>query len=419
VGVLSIDRRRLLRFLLASPLGLAFDRRTAAQEVSASPTRLLDALGEKPIASAGDAIDVFDFEVVARRTLPPAHYGYIATGVDGDLTLRANREGLERLQIRAHHLVDVSRVNTSTELFGEELPSPLFLSPAASQRAFHPEGELAVARAARAEHIPQALSTDATTSIEDVTTARGEPVWFQLYATPQWEATRRMVKRAEAAGSKVLLVTVDLPLGTNRMTSRRFARHDTRDCRSCHGDSFASYVRRKPMFDGLDLAGLETEVAAQMSWEFVRRLRDLTTMKVVLKGIVTREDAERAVENGVDGMIVSNHGGRSEESGRGSIDCLPEVVAAVRDRVPVLVDSGFRRGTDVFKALALGARAVGIGRPYLWGLAAFGQEGVAAVLRILKAELVTAMQTVGTPSVSQILPGSVVRDDPASRDVAR
>ena len=218
----------------------------------------------------------------------------------------------------------------------------------------------------------------------------------------------------------MLLLTVDMPLGPNRETSRRFARHDTRDCRSCHGDSsFASYVRRKPMFDGLDLAGLETEVAARMSWEFVRRLRDLTTMKVVLKGIVTREDAERAVENGVDGIIVSNHGGRSEESGRASIDCLPEAVAAVRGRVPVLVDSGFRRGTDVFKALALGARAVGIGRPYLWGLAAFGQEGVAAVLRILKAELVTAMQTVGTPSLSQITPGSLVRDDPASRDVAR
>ena len=194
-----MDRRRLLRFLLASPLGLAFDRRAAAQEVSASPTRLLDALGEKPIGSAADAIDVFDFEVVARRTLPPAHYGYLATGVDDDLTLRANREGLERLQIRARHLVDVSRVDTSTELFGEELPSPLFLSPAASQRAFHPEGELAVARAARAEHIPQALSTDATTSIEDVTAARGEPVWFQLYATPQWEDAP-LVKRAEAAG---------------------------------------------------------------------------------------------------------------------------------------------------------------------------------------------------------------------------
>lgn len=411
----NIARRRLLRFLLASPLGLAIDRGLAAQEVSASPAKLLEALGEKPIGSAADAIDLFDFEVVARRTLPPAHYGYIATGVDGDLTLRANREGLERLQIRARHLVDVSRVDTSTELFGSPLPSPLFLSPAASQRAFHPEGELAVARAARAERVPLALSTDATTSIEDVTAARGEPVWFQLYATPRWEATRRMVKRAEAAGSKVLLLTVDLPLGTNRMTSRRFARHDTRDCRVCHGDSFASYVRRKPMFDGLDLGGLETEVAAQMSWEFVRRLRDLTAMKLVLKGIVTREDADRAVEHGADGMIVSNHGGRSEESGRASIDCLPEVVAAVGGRVPVLVDSGFRRGTDVFKALALGARAVGIGRPYLWGLAAFGQEGVEAVLRILKAELVTAMQTLGTSSLSQITPASLITAQPASR----
>ncbi len=408
----TLARRRLLRFLLASPLGFAIEYRLGAEEVSASPARLLEALGEKAIGSAKDAIDVFDFEVVARRTLPPAHYGYIATGVDGDLTLRANREALERLQVRAHHLVDVSRVDTSTELFGTALPSPLFLCPAASQRAFHPDGELAVARAARAERLPQALSTDATTSIEDVTAARGEPVWFQLYATPEWEATRRMVKRAEAAGSKVLLLTVDLPVGTNRMTSRRFARHDTRDCKACHGTSFASYASRKPMFEGLNLATLETETAVQMSWDFVRRLRDLTTMTLVLKGIVTREDAERAVEQGAGGIIVSNHGGRSEESGRATIDCLPEVVAAAGGRVPVLVDSGFRRGTDVFKALALGARAVGIGRPYLWGLAAFGQEGVTAVLQILKAELATAMQTVGTPSLSQITPGALVRAQP-------
>ena len=220
--------------------------------------------------------------------------------------------------------------------------------------------------------------------------------------------TERLVKRAEAAGCPVLVLTVDLPLGTNRDTAKRFARLDSRPCASCHGDSFEAYVRRKPMFADIDgLASVASEVSPGMTWDFVKRLRDLTPMKLVLKGIVTREDAAIAVEQGADGVIVSNHGGRSEESGRASIDCLSEVVEAVAGRVPVLVDGGFRRGTDIFKALALGARAVGIGRPYLWGLAAFGQEGVEVVLRLLRAELVAAMQTCGTPSLRHIGRGSI------------
>ena len=382
-------RRRLLRYLAASPLALTFAAELLAEDA--------------PIQAARDAINVFDFEEAARRALPPAHWGYLATGVDDDRTVRANREAFERVQLRARHLVNVSRVDTTTDLFGQGLEAPLFLCPVSSLRAFHPEGELAVARAARAERTPQGLSTLTTSSIEDVVAARGEPVWFQLYPSADQRVMKALVKRAEAAGCRVLLLTVDMPVGPNRHTSARFARQDPRSCVSCHDrTTFASDMRRKRMFDGLDLSSAGDIIDLGMDWDYVKRLRDLTPMKVVLKGIATREDAALSVEHGVDAVLVSNHGGRSEESGRGALDSLPEVVEAVAGRVPVLVDSGFRRGTDIFKALALGARAVGIGRPYVWGLAAFGQEGVEAVLRMLKAELVMAMQTCGTPRLRDV-----------------
>ena len=408
-------RRLFLRYLAASPLlgewarsAFAAPGGPPATEPSSSPATLLEGLGEKPIASPSEAVNVFDFEVVARRNLPPAHYGYLATGVDDDVTVRANREGFRGVQLRARHLVDVSRVDTTTELFGVRYDTPIVLAPAASQKAFHPEGEVAVARAARAKGHLQVLASEATASPEEVMAARGGPVWFQLYPTGDWAVTEKLVRRAEGAGAPVLVLTVDLPLGTNRDTARRFARVDTRVCASCHDPSFAGFVRRRPLWDGVDVSRVDNDVVPGMTWEFVRRLRGLTRMKLVLKGIVTREDAALALEQGVDGIVVSNHGGRSEESGRSTIECLPEVVEAVGARMPVLVDSGFRRGTDILKALALGARAICIGRPYLWGLAAFGQPGVEAVLSLLRAELETAMRTVGTPSIGQITRASVI-----------
>ena len=381
-------RRRLLRYLALGPLALPLGALLRADE---------------PIASIEDALSLLDFEAAARRALPPAHWGYLATGVDDDRTVRANREAMDHVQIRARHLVNVSRVDTASAIFGRPVRSPLFLCPVSSMRAFHPEGELGVARAARAEGTIVGLSTMATTKIEDVTEARGEPVWFQLYPSNDAAVMRAMVKRAEAAGSRVLLLTVDLPVGPNRHTARRFAKQDDRPCAACHDNStFAGTVRRKPMYDGLDLSKVEDNIEPAMDWDYVKRLRDLTSMKLVLKGVVTREDAALAVEHGVDGVYVSNHGGRSEESGRGALDSLPEVVDAVKGRVPVLIDSGFRRGTDVFKALALGATMVGIGRPYVWGLAAFGEQGVQAVIRMLEGELRMAMQTCGTPSIKEI-----------------
>ena len=234
-GSVVETRRRLLRYLATSPLALQL----------AAVLRADDA-----ITSVKDALNVFDFEEAARRALPPAHWGYLATGVNDDRTVRANREAFDRVQIRARHLVNVSRVDTATEVFGQPLAAPIFLCPVSSMRAFHPEGELAVARAAKAERTVVGLSTMATTRIEDVTAARGEPVWFQLYPSNDTAVMRAIVKRAEAAGTKVLLLTVDMPLGPNRETQFRFAKRDDRPCAACHDKTFAgpgapqAHVRR-------------------------------------------------------------------------------------------------------------------------------------------------------------------------------
>jgi 4-hydroxymandelate oxidase len=402
------SRRRFLKLLAASPLIALWAPTDSLQESIAAALQkpggpsLDEPALQKLIASPDQALNVFDFEAVARHTLPPAHWGYMATGVDDDSTLHANRAALSRLQIRPRRLVDVTHIDTSTEIFGVKWKTPIIVSPVGSQRAFHREGEVATAKAAASRGHLQILSTVTTTSVEDVTAARGAPVWYQLYPTARWEVTRALVKRAEAAGSPVLVLTVDLPAGRNTETLERFKRVDSRTCTDCHQPGLKGRLKRRPMFDGLDLTGLSDYYAPNLTWDSVRRLKDLTRMKLVLKGIVTREDAALCVEHGVDGIIVSNHGGRAEESGRSTIECLAEVIEAVGGRIPVLIDGGFRRGTDVFKALALGAKAVGVGRPYIWGLSAFGQPGVEKVLDILRIEFELIMKQAGVTSLDQI-----------------
>ena len=246
--------------------------------------------------------------------------------------------------------------------------------------------------------------------MEEVIKERGAPVWYQLYATNKWDVARGMVQRAEKAGCPVLAVTVDRSGGRNQETLFRLQRSDTRNCDSCHDrSSLAANLRRRSMYEGLDLTGLSHTQASAMNWDFLKRLRDTTKMKIVLKGILAHEDATLAIENGMDGIIVSNHGARSEDSGRSSIDALPEILAVVKGRMPVLVDSGFRRGTDIAKALCLGAQAVCIGRPYIWGLGAFGQPGVERVLELLRIELHAIMQQLGAPTLKQLVPAMVRR----------
>jgi isopentenyl diphosphate isomerase/L-lactate dehydrogenase-like FMN-dependent dehydrogenase len=392
------SRRRFLRFLAASP----------ALAVANLPAAVRDALQTEPmLASARDALNVMDFEAVARAKLPPAHFGYLMTGVDDDATIRANREGFGRIQLRVRRLADVRIPEIAVTLFGKTWLTPIVLSPIGSQKAFHPEGEMAVAKAGTG-HL-QILSTVATTSIEDINAARpGEPAWFQLYARVDWNDTLKLLRRVEAAGSPAVVWTVDLLGGSNRETLVRSRRADARDCTLCHvnGDP-PTDNRRRPMVAEFPPQP-NRDGQSGFSWDYVKRLKDATRMKVLLKGIVGREDAELAVQHGADGLIVSNHGGRAEESLRPTIECLPEVAAGVAGRIPIIVDGGVRRGTDIFKALALGANAVGIGRPYIWGLAAFGQDGVAAVLDILRRELQMVMRQAGTPSIARITRRSVI-----------
>jgi 4-hydroxymandelate oxidase len=399
------SRRRLLQFLAASPL---FARGALAEGLRPSdPVDWAPRDPDKLIADPTQALDVFDFEPVMKKNVPPAHFGYMATGADDEVTLRANREGFRKFELRPRRLVDVSKVDISAEILGTKYDSPIVVAPTGSNRAFHADGEIAVTKAAKAGNHLQILSTVATTSIEDAIAARGAPVWFQLYTTQRWEATEGLVKRAEAAGAPVIAVTVDVRTPAKWETFVRLRRTDTRDCGSCHGAT--DYLSRKPNFTGIDLGGVSSTVVTNLTWDLIKRLRDTVKVKLVLKGILAFEDAKLAADAGIDAIVVSNHGGRVEDGVSATIDVLPEIVGAVGGRMPILVDSGFRRGNDIVKALALGAQAVCIGRPYLWGLGAFGQPGVERVLGILRAETRTAMQQLGAPSLKDLTPAMVRR----------
>src|SRR6202171_3007033 len=291
------------------------------------------------------AINVFDFEPVARKNEPPAHFGYMASGLDDEVTLRANREGFLKFQLRPRRLNDVSKVDMSVELFGTRLDNPIIIAPTGGNKFFHPEGEIAVARAARTGNHLDILSTSTTSSVEAVSEARGAPIWYQLYASPKWEIAQAIVKRAEAAGCPVLVVTVDRVGGRNQETLFRLQRTDTRECAACHQPGAAARARRRPMYDGIDLSAMTSMESANLTWDSIKRLRDITRMKIVIKGILAHEDASLCVDNGVDGLIVSNHGGRGEGSGRSTLERLPEMLEGRGGRIPVLVDGGIRRGT--------------------------------------------------------------------------
>ena len=374
-------------------------RRAFLGYLAASPLYAQSAPG--PIAKPEDAINVFDFEAVARQLLPPAHFGYLQTGVVADATLQANRTGFDRYLLRPRRLIDISKIDTSVTLFGARQEFPLLLAPVGNMGAFHAEAELPVARAAAATHTTQILSTYANTSVETINANAGRPVWFQLYATGSPVAADRLWRRAEDAGCPVVLLTVDSQAGRNTETLSRAKLLDSRKCTLCHDPAPGGFFKRKPMLAGINMAGVPTSNAA-LTWDFVRQLRKSTKMKLLIKGIVTHEDARLALECGADGVVVSNHGGRAEESGRGTIECLPEIVDAVGGKMTILIDGGFRRGTDIFKAMAIGASAVCIGRPYLWALGAYGQPGVAKVLEILTREFRLAMTQSGTTSISAI-----------------
>ena len=393
-------RRQFLRFLAGTPV-LA-----GAGIVPLLSEKLLaaDDLPVELIKAADEALNVFDFEPVAKDRLLPAHYGYTVSGTDSNETLLANREGFDRFRIRVRRMVDVRNPDTSTSVFGMPWETPIALAPVGGQGKYHPEGEIASARGARPGGHTQILSTQTSQTVEDVTAARGAPIWFQLYPSNHWHVAEALTKRAEQAGCPVVAVTVDRPSPRNMETFQRYVRSDSTDCSQCHLENATTQerLRDRAMWTGIDLAGVESTQASGLTWDFVERLKSITTMQVMLKGIVTAEDARLCLQHGVDGIIVSNHGGRSEASGRSTIESLPEIVGAVGGRIPILIDGGFRRGSDIFKALALGADAVCVGRPYVFGLGAFGEAGVEKVLSILRTEFRRVMMEAGVTSVAQI-----------------
>jgi (S)-2-hydroxy-acid oxidase len=402
-----LARRALLRSLAALPIATAFPRLLRAVEAG-------DARAGLPPLDA--VLSVAEFEALARAVLPPAHFGYIATGVDDDRTVAWNHDAFSLLEIRASRFVDVSQLDMGVTLFGTRWPSPLYLSAVSGQRAFHPEAELATARASASRSVPMMLSGFASTSPEDVLAARGAPAWQQVYPTDDWSVTRGVIERAQRAGVPAIAVTVDTRSGRYNETLVRAMRADTRTCTQCHVNNSHDAVRRAPLYSDVDVTHVkESTQPSNLTPEFLDRLRAIVTGKLIIKGIVTGDDADTCVRHGADGIVVSNHGGRNEETLRSTIECLPEVAKACRGRIPVLLDGGIRRGTDVFKALALGASAVGIGRPQVWGLASYGQAGVEAVLDIYARELRSIMRQAGTPNVAAITRQHVVTREQAAR----
>lgn len=353
-----------------------------------------------------ELLTVRDFERAARRTLTKQAYDYYRSGADAERTLRQNTRAFRRWTLRPRVLVDVAERDLSIELLGERFPSPIGVAPTAYHKLATGDGEAASARACAASGALMVVSTLATMTLEDVAAAAPGPKWFQLYVHRDRGFTRSLVERALAAGYRALALTADTPLLGRRLRDvrNRFALPE--------GLTMAN-LPAEPGPDGGPASALQSYVAARhdasLTWKDVAWLRSISPLPVVLKGVMRGDDAARAVEEGVAAVWVSNHGARQLDGVDATIEALPEVVAAVDGKVPVLLDGGVRWGTDVLKALALGARAVMLGRPLLWGLAAGGEAGAARVLRLLREELSVAMALAGCRTVADIRPDVVRR----------
>ena len=347
-------------------------------------------------------VNLLELETLAQQQMSPMAFDYYAGGAEDEITLRENRAAFGRIALRPRMLVDVNTIDTSTTVLGQRVAAPILVAPTAMQRLGHPDGELATARGAGAAETLMLVSTLATTSLEDIAAAASGPLWFQLYVYKDREITRTLVERARAAGYRALCLTVDAPHAGRR----------ERDMRNRFGlppemplGNFTPQTMRMMPQQGSGSA-LFTYIAAMLdltlTWKDVAWFKSIAGMPVLVKGILTAEDARLAVEHGVEGIIVSNHGGRQLDTAVASIEALPEVVEAVAGRAEVYLDGGVRRGTDVVKALALGARGVLIGRPVLWGLALAGADGVERALRMLRHELEETMLLAGCPTIASI-----------------
>lgn len=352
-----------------------------------------------------DPVNLFELEALAREKLARESYDYYASGAQDEVTLRENRAAYDRLTLAYRVLVDVSRREMATTVLGQPVAMPIVVAPTAFHRLATTEGELATARAAGAAGTVMILSTLSNTRVEEVVAAASGPVWFQLYVYRDRKATEGLVRRAEAAGCRALVLTVDAPLlgRRERDVRNRFRLPPGLAVANMLPEGYGE-VPQAAADSGLAVY-FASLLNPAMTWQDLAWLRSITELPVVVKGIIRPDDALRAAEAGVAGIVVSNHGGRQLDTSPATIDVLPEISDALKSRghwMEVLVDGGVRRGTDVLKALALGARAVLVGRPVLWGLAADGEAGAAWVLRHLRDELDLAMALAGAPTLADI-----------------
>lgn len=344
---------------------------------------------------------VADYEPFARERMTPSAWAYLAGGAADESTLADNLAAFRRIRLQNRVLEDLRGGHTRLDLCGLALDYPILLAPVAFQKLAHPEGELATALGASAMGAAMVVSTQASVSLESIAQAAQAPLWFQLYIQPDRDFTQDLVRRAEAAGYRALVVTVDAPVNGLRNREQRsgFALPDGVEAVNLKGmrglPPSIAQPGNSPLFGSPLLEHAPT-------WKDLEWLQSITHLPVLVKGVMNPRDASRAVERGVAGILVSNHGGRTLDGLPATLDVLPAIARAVQGRVPLLLDGGIRRGSDVFKALALGASAVMIGRPYVFGLAAAGATGVAHVLHLLRTELEVTMALTGCPTLDAI-----------------
>jgi 4-hydroxymandelate oxidase len=345
-----------------------------------------------------------DYEREAAERLPREVLDYYASGANDEWTLRENRAAFERLRLFYKVLVDVSQRSLATTLLGHPLSMPIAIAPTAFHRLAHPDGELATARAAGQAGTLMILSTLSNTRVEEVVAAATGPVWFQLYVYRDRGATRALVERVEAAGVSALVLTVDAPLlgRRERDVKNRFVLPPGLCIENMLPEGL--HELPAPQIDSGLAAYFANMLEPALTWKDLAWLGSVTKLPILVKGVVRADDALRAVEHGAKGVVVSNHGGRQLDGSPATIDALPPIVRAIGDRSLVLMDGGIRRGTDVLKALALGAKAVLLGRPVLWGLAVDGEAGVHHVLQLLRDELDLALALAGVPSITELGP---------------
>ena len=344
---------------------------------------------------------VTDFEPIAKRRMSHMAYEYVSGGAGDELTLRDNLEAFNRLRLHPRVLVDVSKLDTATTVLGQPLDFPIVMAPTAYHRLVHPEGELATVRGAAKAGATMIASSFATTTIEDMSRAAAGPLWFQLYCVPDRGFTKELVQRAENAGCKAIFVTVDTPVIGNRHRETRVgfalpAGLERANYRSLAGT--ASTTSHRPTEREIYSVVLDPT----LTWKEIEWIRSFARVPVAIKGVLSRIDAAKAAAPGIAAIAVSNHGARNLDTVPATIDALPRIADAVKGEVPLFLDGGIRRGTDVLKALALGASAVLVGRPYLYGLAAQGADGVATVMTMLRTEFEMAMALTGRRTVKEI-----------------